>query len=363
MFFIYSDGDPRQLRLTDSFSSLFLALCFSLLSIFVASQGAFETYKPSKLTADTSQYSVTIDDSGGLLGDTGKLEASLGKFKEATGVTPVVKTVYNETWRDEYDSLEDYAYDLYLSEFADETHWLIVYAEPEDKDATLSTDFITQSKDALKGVKSDVPNGYDLFYWEGMQGDDTDSVMPASFVSEFNVNFQRKLEAEEASVADSLSETFDLLTEKLSTPVFRLGNPAYFVGGLIFLPFVAAFAYKGISTIYDWAVGKRYKEVNAEIVDGRPQVYHCPSCGGEYPVSTYAKCPHCGFNLYQCHIHQAEGRTAAARTAVLTVLTAQAVTAVRAAAVPVFPISRSATHARSFITETIRRITSIPTEI
>ena len=107
------------------------------------------------VTISTAKYdtSIIIKDEANVFEQTESLNDALTGFYEKTEIPPAVITVSPEVWKDN-GSLEDYAYDRYLSEFDDENHWLIVYTQ--------------------KGERGDID-----FDWsfEGMQGDNTDDIL------------------------------------------------------------------------------------------------------------------------------------------------------------------------------------------
>lgn len=86
----------------------------------------------ASLLASVSQYVVkndapiVIKDEANLLEDDSGLENALSEFYEKTNITPAIITVNNESWQNNYSSLEDYAYDRYLIEFTDEMHCVFV---------------------------------------------------------------------------------------------------------------------------------------------------------------------------------------------------------------------------------------------
>jgi len=115
---------------------------------------------PVRVDYDTA---IVIQDNLGLITpeEEDTLTETFEEFLEASGITPAVLTVSNEEWEEDYYSLEDYAYDWYVNSFDDEKHWLIVYSQQAEVE---EGDFVD-------------------WYWEGMQGDDTDDVLTSSVTS------------------------------------------------------------------------------------------------------------------------------------------------------------------------------------
>ncbi len=140
---------------------------------------------------------IIIKDEAHVLEADNSLENALSAFYDKTKITPAVITVNNETWQSNYGTLESYAYNRYLAEFDDEMHWLIVYSEPKE------------------GAD---PNGYVDWYWEGMQGDDTDDVLTTSVTGRFNQQFQGSLETNNKKIAENLAHSFQLATQLAKEP-------------------------------------------------------------------------------------------------------------------------------------------------
>lgn len=119
-----------------------------------------------KLTG-TSESDIAIEDELGIFSyqDKEEIESSLINFYNKTGIPIVFVTDTNDSWIDRTDSLEQWAYSMYLNRFDDEKYYLIVYTRGEpDKE------------------------GYDDWYFEGMIGDDTESAFWSSEYDAFTEN-------------------------------------------------------------------------------------------------------------------------------------------------------------------------------
>ncbi len=116
------------------------------------------------------------------------LIAELEAFHEKTGVIPYVYTLNNEAVifatgnAMSFETLDQYAYDLYVRKFSDETHFLVVYSE-------------------------DIVTGKD-WYWCGMQGDYTDRIVTRNHFSSFQKTLQGNLENTSLSIGDSFIDAF-----------------------------------------------------------------------------------------------------------------------------------------------------------
>jgi len=132
------------------------------------------------------------------LENTDELEEALVKFEDTTGVCPIVYCTYNSDWTT-YKDLEDYAYDLYVSNYSDEEHFMIVYSiDPDDTGD---------------------------WYWEYMIGDDTDDILTSGKLEKLGKTFQKDLE-QGTEPGEALTRYFDeaadyvMLAKSETTNVF-----------------------------------------------------------------------------------------------------------------------------------------------
>ena len=163
-----------------------------LFIIIILAAGFFLLRRAIPHVPKYSDHKIVIKDEVNVIGNKDDIMPELEAFQKKTGITPSIITIPNEKWMSGYASLEDYAYDRYLSEFSDEMHWLIVYSQPD----------IKQSKRMY-------------WYWEGMQGDNTDNVLTSSYTKHFNSLFQAYLSDNE-SFDTSVARSFNYLTNNIS---------------------------------------------------------------------------------------------------------------------------------------------------
>ena len=216
-----------------------------------------------------------IEDNLDIFENEKNLKRSMKAFYEETGIVPAVITVKNEDWNKEYSSLEKYAYDEYVARFPDEAHWLIVYSE-EIKD-----------------------NGFNDWYWEGMQGDRTDPVLTASRANKFTESLHKRLlQREKYSVDEAIAATFDEYTPQMMNII--MDKAQFFTCLFLFLVF-------GGSTYYSFAVAYKSPKVPEQLKHAKAvnltAVYQeaCSYCGGIYIVGMHRECPHCGAVLPEHH--------------------------------------------------------------
>lgn len=221
--YIYSTEKPKK----QSIPSLIFSLLFSFIFVFMG-LGMFGNLgtelrsagilKPKALKPLGTYEEAHIADNADVITDKVSLEQRLQNFENLTGICPFVETVYDSDWEDAYYDLEDYAYHLYLQKFDDEQHFLIVYSEPEN---TKELDYID-------------------WQWEGMQGDDTDSILTEHKFVIFQMDLQTYMEDETVSVGEAFEKAFtnslDYIMDKnmsgasLAEMIFPLGMTLFWNG-------------------------------------------------------------------------------------------------------------------------------------
>ena len=266
--FVYSNYDISDERnRVSSFTSFFLYIVMLILVLgFIPGTGHF----PKKIDISKYNSSIAISDTANVIDDEDALMRSLIAFQDKTGITPCIITVHNEYWMNNYKDLEQYAYELYVEAFDDEKHWLIVYSEPENPN----------------------PNFND-WYWEGMQGDDTDKILSYKETGLFNKEVQKYLAMENISVDEALSKAFDELTPvamKKYIPLRRMIYPLAFAGFILFMAIKSSSFHPFREKYFEKAV-----ECPETFVDQEK----CEYCGGIYVVGMSTVCPNCAAPLPQ----------------------------------------------------------------
>ena len=282
-YFIYANYDVRKpdpMPRVSAFIVFFMILLPIMIGCAIVMIRSVNV--PKKLThSDKPKY--VIEDNIGVLEDTKQLKSAMKDFYDTTGIIPAVITVRNEDWNEDYTSLENYAYDLYINRFhKDETHWLIVYSE---------------------SIKD---NGFNDWYWEGMQGDDTDNILTGKRADAFTESLQKRLLLRDKySVDAAIALTLDEFRPQMMRP--SLDGLKFGFGLFLFLVF-------GGVTFYSFAVAYKPAKVPEEYKNAKlcelTQVYQepCNFCGGIYIIGMHTTCPHCGASLPAHHyIKDAQG--------------------------------------------------------
>lgn len=260
--YVYADYDitqkPSKLR--------YLILLFYVPFIIVIFGMIADCYHHPKKLPQNYDYRIIIEDRANVLGDETTLKNSLIAFYNKTGISPAVITVNNSDWLGHYSSLENYAYDLYVNHFTDESHWLIVYSQPNDY--STSDSFVD-------------------WYWEGMQGDDTDSILTDAVTDDFNNKMQKNLTASTRyTVSSAIISAFDDTTPTVMKATINWEMIG--VGGFMLL-FMCIHAF--------FMIGFNPKAKNYAKAQKCPTYTReekCEYCDNIYVVGTCTECPHCG---------------------------------------------------------------------
>ncbi len=283
-YFIYTNYDIRKPDMTPRITAFIVFFAFLLPFLLSGVFCMFTAFTvPQRIeNRDNKNPKFIVEDNIDVIEDKRELKKSMEEFYDITGIIPAVITVSNEDWNEDYTSLENYAYDLYVNRFDDESHWLIVYSE---------------------SIKD---NGFNDWYWEGMQGDDTDPVLTERRADAFTVALQEKLlQRNKYSVDAAIGLTLKehgpkMMKLTVNTPMFVMGIFIVLImGGVSWYSF--AVAYKPAK------VPEEYK--NAQVCE-LTAVYQepCNFCGGIFIIGMHTTCPHCGAALPAHHyIKDAQG--------------------------------------------------------
>ena len=171
--YVYANSKPSK----TSLSSLIVITVMGLIFILAAGFAVYSD-KPRFLVPKYSD-DPAIHDLIGAIEDRKELLELMKTYNKATGICPVIYTVFDEEWNRDYENLEKYAYDKYVSNFSDEQHYLIVYSVPV-KAAEVGPDGILTSSE---------------FKWESMLGDETDLILTESVSNKIGKAIQNDLKA------------------------------------------------------------------------------------------------------------------------------------------------------------------------
>ena len=178
--YVYANSKPQKGGLS---GIIFLGI-FGAIFTFIIGAGTHSAL-PRRLNSPIMYVPAVYDDAG-LIDNDEELTETITEYYSATGICPVIYTVYDEEWNgmapgltESYEDLETYTFCKYVDNFSDEQHFVIVYSIPEADAKALSEGRIT------------VPN----YSWEAVQGDETDPIITEGFFRHMANRIQKDLES------------------------------------------------------------------------------------------------------------------------------------------------------------------------
>ena len=229
--YVYANSMPVKARLAPI---IVMTIIYSLLFPLMG-RSVYEL-APHKINAVYSDAPSVYDEINAIKNKE-ELTDAITEYQKATGICPVIYTVY----KDDYTrTMKEVAYDKYVGTFADEQHFLILYAVSKD-DQTL-----------LNEGKISVPN----YTWEAVQGNETDLLMSQKVFREFAGIVQSDLESGK-DPGTAFSEAFRFAQKQTSSAMISnaimvyapiLVAAAFFIGLLAF--FVRKF-WKEKDAVYE----------------------------------------------------------------------------------------------------------------
>lgn len=243
---------------------LMIGTMLFLLFIFI-----FLSYRnPKKIKTDYNTDIILSDTNDVFTEDEEEeLKESMSAFLDKTGITPAIYTISTSDYKKNYSSLEDYAYNKYLSLFNDEKHWLIVYS-------------------------SEANTVKDSWAFEGMQGDETDDIITEDAADKFNKIIYNGLKNSDERPGMLINSAFDKSTNTIMKSGFHFEIFMIVIFVVLFLVF-AFFLYAMIANDI-----MTKKIVNKDTgLDPNSTKAQCPYCGAYYFVGFGRRCPKCNSEL------------------------------------------------------------------
>ena len=228
---------------------------------------------PEKLPQTYLQTEIIIQDNTDQLSDREEQELReiFEQFQDKTGITPALVTVQNDSWKGSTSSFEKRAYSTYLTLFHDESHWLICYSN--DPDST----------------------GYDDWYWEGMQGDDTDPILTNRITQSFTKNVQRYLlDRDHYTVGEAFMQGFRDIEPKLMKRSIDSSEIWVFAICMGVCVFGIVTTYRNKKKLACMAGALRCPTDTFPVTEDT-----CSYCGGVYVRGIHYVCPYCGAPIPQ----------------------------------------------------------------
>lgn len=258
--YIYADGPYDNQSLTLSF----VIAIFSFLTIIAGVMLPFLSELNNSKINSNVDIGIVIEDNANILGDTDEIYRAFEDFYEETGIVPSLVTATNSEWLDHYGSnFQKFAFNSYTERFPDEYHWLIVYAVDEAD----PTDF----------------------HWDGMQGNNTDSVLTQGATEVFGKRLHHNFESSEYSVDEAIVEAFDYFTPRVLKGFVDQESWGLIIFMLaLFAIIVAGFVIALLKT-------EKYKR--AKLWQPSYREVSCEDCGKPCVVGVDRECRFCGAHV------------------------------------------------------------------
>ena len=189
--YIYASSQPKKANIGSIIALAIFALMFVGFGF-----AAIITDRPTKLKTKYWDKAAIHDDVE-ILEHEASLLVTLEEFQDITGICPVIYTTVDEVWNNDYSDLESYAYDVYVNNYEDESHFVIVYS-------ISISDLILQ-----KNENTEVPD----YSWEAIQGYDTDNLLTETTFKHFADRIQLALE-DGKNPATAFDEAFQYLNKR-----------------------------------------------------------------------------------------------------------------------------------------------------
>ncbi len=265
--YYYSDRPYTvQTAKNASIKSILSKFMSAIFGAIIALSGFFTL--PHKVTLDYNT-DIVINDSVGLLSETEEAEMKNAflSFQDKTGVTPAFFTINNKELEKQGGNLKKYAYKLYVNTFEDEKHWLVVYS---------------------------THNNRSNWEWEGMIGDDCESIITTNLENEFTNKLQKNLENNPGMLSVSVIDAFETIAGK--TGKLPISKILWIVLGVSAAGLCIYQAIKNIikTKNKEYMEDPRINSVQCATAEKEPETAKCQYCDGEFVVGLHTTCPHCG---------------------------------------------------------------------
>lgn len=252
--FIYSNDKPSK-SLKNLWISLFIKVAILIVPILLIFLTSW--HFPKKLRTNYDTEILIADNIDALtVEEETKLKQTFASFFDKTGITPAIVTTNDFTY-----TLEDYAYNYYVKNFIDEKHWVIAY---------------------YQGPREN-------WQFEGIQGDDTDTILYNDITLHFNKTLYTELN-NNVAVGTAIDNAFNDLTPRLMKNYYKVES-----GMVVFI--VAWSFVLGLMIIIDaFNLANKYKLKDATLVEDKEKLVlkKCPYCDKPYYAGTLKRCPGCG---------------------------------------------------------------------
>ena len=263
--YIYADciPDKPDLVITIILSFVIMIIGFSLVWLMLD----IGLFVPQPISISSYESGVYLESSIDI-GDESTTFYAMQGMLETTGVSPAVEVVEDADWNANYTNLETFAFSEYYRLFDDESHWLVIISYPNE---IADDDFVD-------------------WKWEGIIGDDCESVINSETEDYFTLTMQKYLlRSKQTSLGDSLALAYKEFTASALKTQYDI----------TFLAISLIFVLLTIMLIV-LVIRKYIKEMNCYKAIKVPKgatMQKCIYCDRPYVVGTTLVCPGCGAPL------------------------------------------------------------------
>jgi hypothetical protein len=227
--YVYSNIDLTQKKMSRKIAIMLLILSILIICLPISILIVRSIFP--KPIQGTEKYDIVINDDVGILKNRKELTEELKKFKEATGIVPAITTINNVKVLRGYKTIENFTYSLYMQNFIDEVHWLIVYSEANNEGE-----------------------------WEiaEIQGHDADSILTIKTVKKFENSLKSNLNAISGeSKTDAFLNAFKELNNIVMKPSISIEYLVLLIGLILFIFFII----RGLNHYIGWFGVYKYSEL------------------------------------------------------------------------------------------------------
>ena len=260
--YIYADYTPDKpdLAITIILSIMILVMGLGL-AWFMMDIGLFV---PRPISTSSYESGIYLESSLNIGDESAALDA-MQYMLETTGVSPAVEVVVNAAWNANYTDLETFAFSEYYRLFDDESHWLVVISYPDETAA----------------------DGFVNWQWEGIIGDDCESIISSEAEDRFTIIMQKYLlRSEQTSLGNSLASACDEFTAGVLAVQY---DGVFLALSVIFALFTLMLLILAIRNYILKMVCYKAAKVPTGVT-----MQKCSYCDRPYVVGATLVCPGCG---------------------------------------------------------------------
>lgn len=255
----YSKEIPTNNKSANIFAYIIISI-FIFVGIFILSLSVRE---PKKINNNTT-LSSNIIDTNNVFNDKDNVLNVINEFSEKTGLIVYLEMIEYHDRVNEYYTLEDCAYDKYVSTFGTNEKFLYIMYEYNELQSS---------------------------YWafETMYGDDTNSLFVGNMEDKFTKSIDTNLR-----MSSSVDEAFINIFSDTSFMDRKYVDSFMIVFGVFWTGFSLLCLF---GVIYDQKKKSLMAKDSVEVKDIKEEPEKCRYCGCEYFISTVSECPHCGAGI------------------------------------------------------------------